>query len=142
MNFKELLQHLEQRLGNHHFPINPAATGIKDLFEGSPLHHDLMKRLAQAIYKENACHTLKDPVDAAKTFHALAPIRQEVLRSATTDVDLYRMLEDLCMALNHIFALPTPAKTPKPSPSTTGRTSAEIIPIDPARRRRRLKSLA
>ena len=49
MNFKELLSHLEERLGYHQFPVNPAATNIKDVFEGSPLHHDIMTRLVRAL---------------------------------------------------------------------------------------------
>jgi len=142
MNFKELLQHLEERLGSHHFPVNPIAVGIKDVFASGPLHHDLMVRIVRAIYKDNDCRNLKSAVNAEKTFGAIAPIRQEVLRSATTDVDLYRAIDDLCHALNSIFGLLAPTTPPKPTTTTERRTSAEIIQIDPARRRRRLKSLA
>ena len=31
MNFKELLSQLEERLGSHQFPVNPAATNIKNI---------------------------------------------------------------------------------------------------------------
>ena len=142
MNFKELLQHLEERLGNHHFPVNPAATNIKDVFASGPLHHDLMVRIVRAIYKDNGCRSLKDPVSAEKTFGAIAPIRLQVLHSTATDVDLYRAVDDLCHALQNIFGLPAPTTPTKPTFARERRATAEIIQLDPARRRRRLKSLA
>ncbi|MEK9133474.1 MAG: hypothetical protein AAB333_01300, partial [Pseudomonadota bacterium] len=115
MNFKELLSQLEERLGSHQFPVNPAATNIKNIFEGSPLHHDTMTGLARAIYVSNACRRLTDPVNLDKTLQALAPIRQEALRSTATDVDLYRLLDDLGAALNEIFAdTKAPIKTIAP----------------------------
>lgn len=138
MNFKELLSQLEERLGSHQFPVNPAATTIKNIFEGSPLHHDTMTGLARAIYVSNACRRLTDPVSLEKTQLALAPIRQEALRSTATDVDLYRVLDDLGVALNEIFAeTKAPIKTIAPI-----RRSAEIILLSAYRRQRYLKSLA
>jgi hypothetical protein len=138
VNFKELLSQLEERLGSHQFPVNPAATTIKNIFEGSPLHHDTMTGLARAIYVSNACRRLTDPVSLDKTQQALAPIRQEALRSTATDVDLYRVLDDLGVALNEIFSdNKTPIKTIAPI-----RRSAEIILLSAYRRQRYLKSLA
>ncbi len=139
MNFKELLAQLEEHLGYHQFPVNPAATNIKNVFEGSPLHHDLMTGLARAIYVANACRRLTDPVTLDKTLQALSPIRQEALRAARTDVDLYRLLDDLGTALNEIFA-ETHVVIKSPVPPT--RRSAVIIPLAPYRQQRRLKSLA
>ncbi|MDH5513158.1 MAG: hypothetical protein OEY27_08105 [Gammaproteobacteria bacterium] len=139
MNFKELLSHLEERLGYHQFPVNPAATNIKDVFEGSPLHHDIMTRLVRAIYVSNACRRLSDPVSLEKTFQALTPIRQEVLRAARTDVDLYRVLDEIGAAFNEIFAVSVATRTPA-APGT--RRSAEIIPLSAFRRLRQLKSSA
>ena len=138
MNFKELLSQLEERLGSHQFPVNPAATTIKNIFEGSPLHHDTMTGLARAIYVSNACRRLTDPVSLDKTLQALAPIRQEALRSTATDVDLYRVLDDLGAALNEIF---TDTKAPIKSIAPI-RRSAEIILLSAYRRQRYLKSLA
>ena len=139
MNFKELLEQLEERLGFHQFPVNPAATNIKDVFEGTPLHHDLMTRLVRAIYVSNACRNLTDPVNLDKTFQALTPIRQEILRAARTDVDLYRVLDELGAALNNIFAESLVAKK-KAGPVV--RRTAEIIPLSAYRHLRRLKSSA
>ena len=139
MNFKELLEQLEERLGYHQFPVNPAATNIKDVFEGSPLHHDMMIRLARAIYVSNACRRLTDPVNLDKTLQALAPIRQEALRSSMADVDLYRVLDELGVALNEIFVESNTSD--KSAPSQTRRT-AVIIPLAAYRRQRHLKSSA
>jgi hypothetical protein len=140
MNFKELLAQLEERLGYHQFPVNPAATNIKNVFEGSPLHHDMMTGLARAIYVANACRRLTDPVNLDKTLQAFAPIRQEALRAARTDVDLYRVLDDLGAALNEIFAeAPAAIKAPVAPPA---RRSAIIIPLAPYRQQRRLKTSA
>jgi len=139
MNFKELLEQLEERLGFHQFPVNPAATNIKDVFEGSPLHHDLMTRLVRAIYVSNGCRQLTDTVNLEKTLQALTPIRQETLRAARTDVDLYRVLDDLGTALNKIFVEGT---TYKKTASPAGRQTAEIIPLSAFRHLRRLKSSA
>ena len=139
MNFKELLSQLEEHLGSHQFPVNPAATNIKNIFEGSPLHHDLMTGLLRAIYVANACRRLTDPVTLDKTLRALAPIRQEALRSAAADVDLYRLLDELGVALNEIFADKHAAE--KNIPHDKKRT-AEIIPLAAYRRHRRFKSSA
>ena len=139
MNFKELLEQLEERMGYHQFPVNPAATNIKDVFEGSPLHHDIITRLVRAIYVSNACRRLIDSVNLDKTLLALTPIRQEVLRAARTDVDLYRLLDELGAALSKIFTDSTPVL--KAVAPVTRRT-AEIIPLSAYRHLRKLKSSA
>ncbi|GAB4513507.1 MAG: hypothetical protein Tsb0026_18290 [Sulfuricaulis sp.] len=139
MNFKELLEQLEERLGYHQFPVNPAATNIKDIFDGSPLHHDMMTRLVRAVYVSNACRRLTDPVNLEKTLLALTPIRQEALRAARTDVDLYRVLDELGTALNKIFVESIDVKKVA---SPVLRRTAEIIPLSAYRHLRRLKSSA
>ena len=139
MNFKELLAQLEERLGYHQFPVNPAATNIKNVFDGSPLHHDMMTRLVRAVYVSNACRHLADPVNLDKTLKALAPIRQEALRATAADVDIYRLLDEMGVALNEIFA---EGKAVEKKPAPPARRTAEIIPLGPYRRQRRLKSSA
>jgi len=138
MNFYQLLQQLEDRLGYHQLPLNPGATGIRDIFDGTPLHHDWMVQLVRAIYAENRCRGLTDPVQRAQTFKALAVLRQQALRAAATDIELRTVVEEVGEMMNEIFAdaavkaAPTvPAGTP---------TSADIIPFKSARRR--LKSSA
>ncbi|MDH3563210.1 MAG: hypothetical protein OEN49_07420, partial [Gammaproteobacteria bacterium] len=112
---------------------------IKDVFDGSPLHHDIMTRLARAIYVSNACRRLTDPVSLEKTLLALAPIRQEVLRAARTDVDLYRVLDELGAAFNKIFADNLVSRKPV---APVMRRTAEIILLSSYRRQRSLKSSA
>lgn len=135
MTFLELLKKLEAHLGYHQMPLKVAPKSLKDVFEGSPLHHDLMKRLVQSIYSGNHCRRLTDPVERGATFEAVAPLRLEVLRSERTDVDLYRLIEELCVALDNIFGpLARLPEEPKPV------IAAQVIEL--ARfRRRRLKSL-
>ncbi|MHB8741509.1 MAG: hypothetical protein ACYC9L_00115 [Sulfuricaulis sp.] len=139
MNFRELLTRLEEHLGNHQLPVNPAATHIKNIFDGSPLHHDMMTGLVRAIYVANACRRLTDPVNLNQTLQALAPIRQETLRHTATDVDVYRLLDELGAALNVIFA---DSQIAEKLPSAPTRHTAEIILLAAYRRQRHLKSLA
>lgn len=131
------MQQLEAYLGYHQLPLNPAATGIKDLFESSPLHHEFVKRLAQSIYAANRCQRLTDPVERGATFDAVAPLRLEVLRSERTDVDLFRTIEELCAALESIFG-----SSPSRSVGRAPAQPAQIIDIAPFRRRRLMKSSA
>lgn len=135
MTYRELMRYLERRLGYHQVPLNPAASGMKDLFESSPVHPELMTELARAIYTANRCRRLDDGVERLATLEALGPIRLKRLRAASTDVDTHGLLEALCEALSEAFGEePEPAPRPTPAPP-----SAEIIPLEPYRRRRRLK---
>lgn len=138
MNFYQLLQQIEDRLGYHQLPLNPGATGIRDIFDGTPLHHDWMVQLVRAIYTENGCRGLTDPVQRAQTFKALAVLRQQALRAATTDIELRTMVEEIGEMMNEIFV--DAAVKAAPTVPTGTPTSADIIPFKSARRR--LKSSA
>lgn len=131
MTFLELLKKLEAHLGSHQLPLNPAAKTTKNIFESIPLHNDLMKRLVQSIYASNRCQRLSDPVERTKTFEAVAPLRLEVLRSERTDVDLYRLMEELCVALDDAFG-PRARQAASHKPAT----EAEVIQLAAFRRRR------
>ncbi len=134
MNYFQLMQHLEERLGYHQLPLNPAATGLRDLFEGTPLHHDWMTQFVRAVYAENRCQRLTDPVTLAETFKALAVLRQQALKASATDVDLRALVEEVGEAVNIIFAVNASTTTPPSAPTGGG---AEIIPF---RGRRRLRA--
>lgn len=133
MNFLELLQALEDRLGYQHLPLNPRASTLKRVIESSPVHHDLMHRLVHALYYTNGCERLTDAVARDACFEAIGPVRQDALKTPTADVDAYRLLDDLCHALDDIFAtgraLPTNALAEERPP-------AEVIRLDGAHRRR------
>lgn len=137
MTFKELLEYLEERLGYHQMPLNPAATGIKDVFECSPVHPDLMVSVVRAIYAENGCRSLHDKVERLVTLDALGPIRLARLRAASTDVDEHSLIEELCVILNEAFT--EDAEPPQRAPAPA---AAEIIPLAPYLRQRRFKSSA
>lgn len=134
MNFFQLLQHFEERLGYHQLPLNPAATSLRDLFEGTPLHHEWMTQFVRAVYADNRCQRLTDPVTLAETFKALAVLRQQALKASATDVDLRALVEEVGEAVNAIFADNTLATNPSTTPAGGG---AEIIPF---RGRRRLRA--
>ncbi len=138
MNFYQLLQQLEDRLGYHQLPLNPGASGIRDIFDGTPLHHDWMVQLVRAVYAENRCRALTDPVQRAETFKALAGLRQQALRATSTDIELRALVEETGEVMNEIFVEIT-VKT-APSDATKIPVSADIIPFESARRR--LKSSA
>jgi len=138
MNFLELMQTLERRLGYQHLPLNASARGIKDILDGSAVHHELMTRLLRAIFAANRCQRLTDPVTHAATFNALGPLRLETLRAGSTDVCTYRFLEELCRALDRAFA-----DVAIPSHSTKACVTmppASVVSIDSARRSRRIRS--
>lgn len=130
MTYLELLQALEHRLGYQHLPLNPHASTLKNLFESSPVHHELMHGLAQALYQRNTCCKLEDAVTREHCFEAIGLVRRAALKAAGTDVDAYHLLEDICHALDEIFPVsPTVSED-------TEKHSAEIIAFDAARRRR------
>ncbi|GMQ90478.1 MAG: hypothetical protein BMS9Abin10_0861 [Gammaproteobacteria bacterium] len=143
MNFKELVQILEERIGYHQVPINPTATGPKDLFECCALHHEVMTEVVRAIFDANDCRTLTDPVDRQKTFQALSPIRLKILRSTHTDIDVFHLIENLCIAVDQAFSsreghdIPTPRRR-RHAPVAR---KAEVLELDNYRYRR-FKSLA
>jgi hypothetical protein len=133
MNYLELLQALEQRIGYQHLPVNPRASTLKRIFEGSPVHHELMYRIVHALYYNNGCHLLTDAVDREACFEAIGPVRQEALRLPTTDVDASRLLDDLCLAMDEIFAT---GHAPPTNTVAEEKPPAEVIRLDAVRRHR------
>jgi hypothetical protein len=133
MNFYQLLQQLEDRLGYHQLPLSPGATGIRDIFDGTPLHHDWMVQLVRAIYAENGCRNLTDPVQRPQTFKALAVLRQQALRASATDIELRTLVEEIGEILNEIFT--ELAVKAAPVAPTDAPASADIISFESARRR-------
>ena len=144
MNFKELALHLENHIGYHQIPINPAATGTKDLFESCPLHHELMTELMRAIFEENGCRALTDAVGRKRTYKAIAPIRVQVLRSAKTDIDKFHLIESFCGAIEQAFGdAESPAQNQGQQGGDCGEESprsAEVIPLEKFRYRRFMHS--
>lgn len=108
------MRNLEQVLGHHQVPLRPRATRLQDLFESCALHHELMLCLTNAVYKENRCLKLSDPIDRATTLNVLGPIRRDVLRAPHTDVDAFNFIEGLCAAVCAAFEREEPHTPPAP----------------------------
>ena len=141
MNFLQLIEKLTAHVGQHQLPANLTATGIQSLIDSSALHYDLATRIARAIYDQNRCRRLTDPVEAEATFEALGPIRAMLLCSSRTDVDAFRFMEDLCTAVAKIFDKQRrSASAANIDESGGSRQAAELILFDSVRRR--VKSLA
>lgn len=135
MTFLELLLALEHRLGYHQLPVNPRARSIKEVFESSPVHQEFMTQLVRAVYSENRCQRLSDPVTRDQTFAAFAPLRVAQLRSAQCDVDMHHTLDELCLALEQVF----PRERAATAPARDTATRAQVVALDSFRRRHLLK---
>ena len=133
MTFLELLLALEHRLGYQHVPLDPQASTLKHIFDCSPVHHELMYRIVQALYHANGCTRLTDSVNRETCFEAVGPVRQQALKTPNADVDAYHLLENLCHALDEIF---TAEHTP-PNRDADSKPPAEVIRLDSARRRKK-----
>lgn len=129
MTYIELLRALEQRLGYQHLPLDPHASTVKNLFDSTPVHHELMQRLTQALFHGNHCRTLTDSVQRDACFDVMGTIRQETLKTTTTDVEVYRLLDDLCQMLDELFA-----EVRQPG-AVEEKHSADIVPFTPGSRR-------
>ena len=140
MTFVELLQQLEAQLGYHQVPLNPTATSLRDVFESGPLHHDLLIRVVREVYRSNHCRRLHDPVSRDATFNALTPIRQSLLGRASTDVDAYHVMDDVCRAVAHAFAHADGHTVGRRLNYRPGR--AQVIDLMPFLRARRIRSWA
>ena len=141
MTFLQLLQHLEQQLGHHQVPLHPGARTVYELMAGGALHHELMKQVSLALFKQNKCQKLSDPVTAATSLAALVPIRLHILRAQETDIDLFHFIEALCVAVDGYFR-----SHEQPSPAVPARALPQVAQVVAFKRTRlpkpRVKSLA
>jgi len=104
MTFRELLEELSRRIGQHQIPLNPATTELRGLIDSGAVHYELITQIATAIYTGNRCRRLADPVTRDATFAALGPIRLAVLRSPRTDVDAYALMDKVGVEIGQLFA--------------------------------------
>lgn len=136
MTFRELFILLEQRLGEHHFPINHAATDIRNLFADCPIYDSFIKDLARGIYKANHCHHLGSKIDEAATQMALQNARKILLESANIDVETYLFTEDLCVAIHDLME----PKSDRPTRTPPAQPKGQIIALEDFRHPKRTKS--
>lgn len=103
MTFMQLMQQLEHRLGYHQWPVNARASQLHEVFESSPVNGELAIKIMRQLYKSNRCQKFTDEVSLDKCNNALVPVRLEVVRGLTTDIDAYQFMEQLCHAVHHAF---------------------------------------
>lgn len=133
MTYRELLEHLARQIGHHQIPLNPAATELRGLVDSGAVHYELITQVATALYTGNRCRRLMDAVRCDASFEALEPIRMAVLRSPKTDVDAWRLMDNLCSEIAVAFQS-TPTKL-SPASGTVGAPTRKLYAF---RRRLRL----
>jgi len=119
MTFRELIEQLAKRIGQHQLPINTAATELRGFIETGAVHYGLVSQVVIAIYSGNRCRRLTDPVTRDASFESIEPIRLTVLRSPKTDVDAYVLMESMCAELANVFNTTQPLA----SPANTSKTA-------------------
>jgi hypothetical protein len=92
----------------------------------------------RAIYVENGCCKLTDPVSRKRTHDAVAPIRLQVLRSAKTDVDKFDLIENFCTAIEQAFTADDRQShiASARQPTKESARTAQVIPLAKFRYRR------
>ena len=112
MTFRELIEQLAKRIGQHQLPVNAAATELRGFIDSGAVHYELITQIVTAIYTGNRCRRLNDPVTRDASFEALEPIRLAVLRAPGTDVDVHGLMESICAEVAHAFGVATPNNRP------------------------------
>ena len=95
IGFRNYFEQLEEHLGALLVPIEPKATGPRQIVTSEALHADLARRAAVEVYRENQCRGMQSPVRLFPTLDALGRLRFEVEDSNTTDQPSVEFLESL-----------------------------------------------
>ena len=120
MTFRELIEQLAKRIGQHQLPINISASELRGFIDSGAVHYELVTQVVTAIYTGNRCRRLADPVTRDATFESIEPIRLALLRSPKTDVDAYSLMDSLCAEVARIFKTIQPSISPTTGPETSG----------------------
>jgi hypothetical protein len=120
MTFRELIEQLAKRIGQHQVPVNAAATELRGLIDSGAVHYGLVSQIVIAIYTGNRCRRLTDPVTRDATFESIEPIRLAALHSPKTDVDAYALMESICAEVARTFNAAQPFVSPATGPETAG----------------------
>jgi len=134
------MRYLETRVGHHQLPLDPRARDLRGLLASCALHHEITRELTQAIFKQNRCNGLEDPVRSEPTLAALVPLRLKILKSETTDLDLFHFIESWCAAATAFFEEHAPEQS-EDIPAATEKSAAPVVSLN-AFRIRRTKSWA
>ena len=95
VGFRNYFEQLEEHLGVLHVPIQPRATGPRQIVTAEALHADLARRAAIEVYRENKCLGMESPVRLFPTLDALGRLRFKAEDSNTTDQASVEFLESL-----------------------------------------------
>lgn len=109
MTFRELIEQLAKRIGQHQLPVNASASELRGFIDSGAVHYELVTQVVTAIYTGNRCRRLADPVTRDATFEAIEPIRLAALRSPKTDIDAFQLVETLCHEVALAFQPTQPA---------------------------------
>jgi hypothetical protein len=120
MIFRELIEQLAKRIGQHQLPINTSATELRGFIDSGAVHYELVTQVVTAIYTGNRCQRLADPVTRDATFESIEPIRLAVLRSPKTDVDTHALIESLFAEVARLFKSNQPDTSPTSGSQAAG----------------------
>ena len=95
VGFRNYFEQLEEHLGALLVPIQPRATGPRQIVTAEALHADLARRAAIEVYRENKCLGMESPVLLFPTLDALGRLRFKAEDSNTTDQASVEFLESL-----------------------------------------------
>jgi hypothetical protein len=93
MTFRQYMQLLAHRIGQHQLPIVENAADIHSFLEPDALHHDLVKPLVRQIYRGSRCGHLDAPLDRQLTLRLVTQARSELLGQDDTDICRLRCID-------------------------------------------------
>ena len=120
MTFRDLIEQMAKRIGQHQLPVNAAATELRGFIDSSAVHYGLVSQVVIAIYTGNRCRRLTDPVTRDATFESIEPVRFTVLQSPKTDVDAHGLMESMCAEVAHVFNTTQPPVSPVRASTSAG----------------------
>ena len=116
VGFRNYFEQLEEHLGALLVPIQPRATGPRQIVTAEALHADLTRRAAVEVYRENQCRGMESPVRLFPTLDALGRLRFKAEDSNTADQASVEFLESLGKAtLSILGAQSTSDSEPNPN---------------------------
>ena len=95
VGFRNYFEQLEAHLGALLVPIQPRATGPRQIVTAEALHADLARKAAVDIYRENQCRGMESPVRLFPTLSALGSLRFKAENSNIADRASVEFLESL-----------------------------------------------
>lgn len=95
ITFRELIHSLADQIGRHHIPVKDGAHHIGELLGADAVHHELIHRIVNCLYKANHCGHLDAQIDPSITFSTLGKIRGDIIRSSHTDIDQVILMDRL-----------------------------------------------